>query len=189
MRSLTWPGSDRESARVAVLLPGTGYTVQAPLLYWSAELLAQQGWRVEAVEWMVSDEAQRNPRAFVEAAVDLAFATAPGASRRLVVGKSFGSFALPWAIDSKVPGIWLTPVLTDLEIYDALAAAASSHLAIGGGADPMWAPSSSLTTGAQLTTLEGADHSLLLDGDWHGSIALHAEVLEIVARRAELLAQ
>lgn len=189
MGSFTWPGSDRASDRAAVLLPGTGYTAKSPLLYWCAEMLVQQGWRVEAVEWVVADDAQRNPRAFVEAAVDRAFAAVLNASERLVVGKSFGSYALPWAVSSNVSGIWLTPVLTDPEIYDALTAAPASHLAIGGGVDPMWAPSVALATAAQMVTIEGADHSLLVDSDWRASRACQTEALETVARRTELLIQ
>lgn len=185
MGSFTWPGSDRASDRLAVLLPGTGYTAKAPLLYWCAELLVQQGWRVEAVEWVISDDARRNPRAFVEAEVDLAFAAASNAPGRLVVGKSFGSYALPWAVDSNVPGLWLTPILTDPEICDALATAPASHLAIGGGVDPMWAPSVTLATAAQMVTIEGADHSLLVDGDWRASRACQTEALETVSRQTE----
>jgi hypothetical protein len=32
---------------VALVLPGAGYTAQAPLLSWSVALLAERGWHVQ----------------------------------------------------------------------------------------------------------------------------------------------
>jgi hypothetical protein len=44
MTSFSWARADSADAPVAVLLPGVNYTVQAPLLYWCATLLAERGW-------------------------------------------------------------------------------------------------------------------------------------------------
>jgi hypothetical protein len=197
MRSFVWPGSTPSTAKTAVLLPGSGYTVQAPLLYWCANLLRDAGWHVRAVEWTVTDEALRDPTAFVERAVEMAFADAGLANSRsgsmddlmddaapatrLVVAKSFGTFALPWAIREGVPGVWLTPVLTETALSEALASADATHLAIGGSQDPMWVPESAAGTRATLSTIPGADHRLEVEDGWQASLEVQRDLMKSIS--------
>jgi hypothetical protein len=168
-----------DHAPTAVVLPGGGYSVQGPLLYWSAELLLQLGWRVIAVTWPPQIRAEAEPRRGVEAELDAVAATI-GGDPDLVVGKSLGSHALPWTLRHDVPGVWLTPVLTDPAVNAALARAGSSHLAIGGAIDPMWAPAATLRTEAALATIDGADHSILIPGDWNESMRTHLAVMAVI---------
>ncbi|MCJ0700622.1 hypothetical protein FRIG_05670 [Frigoribacterium faeni] len=185
MSSFTWPGSaQQETAPVAVILPGTGYTAKAPLLYWSAVLLCEQGWRVRAVEWDVNPQAADESQADVERELQQA-GDAAGGRVDLVVAKSFGTLGLPWAVAHAVPGVWLTPVLTDAVIFDALVRASAAHLAVGGSRDPLWSPAMRLKTDAVVQTMEGADHSLLLADDWHGSLDLHKQLYEVIAEHAK----
>ena len=181
MTSFAWATSQSPDAPVAVLLPGVGYTVQGPLLYWCATLLAERGWHVQAVEWTVDDDARAHPRSFVEEAVTEAFAAGPPSSRRLIVAKSFGSWALPWARRQHVPGVWLTPLLTEPPLSEALQAATAADLAIGGEADPYWQPGTAAATRARLISVPGAGHSLTRPGDWRGSLALQADILAAIA--------
>ncbi|WP_423920530.1 hypothetical protein ACPEEZ_14430 [Frigoribacterium sp. 2-23] len=175
---------------VAVLLPGTGYTVQAPLLSWCGRLLAERGWHVEPVSWTIPadldqapdpDQAVAQQREFVEHALEAAFASAPPASRRLVVAKSFGSWALPWAVAHDVPGVWLTPVLVEPGIRDALSRASSAHLALGGGADPLWRPDLLTAPEARVETIPEADHALALPrSGWRDSYEVQRRAFELV---------
>lgn len=182
MKSFMWEGSNEESSKVAVLLPGGGYTVQAPLLHWCAIMLIEQGWRVQAVEWTISEAARAEPIAFVEAALLTAFEEAPHATERLVVGKSFGSYALPWAVDNGVPGVWLTPILTYLDLREALGRADAGHLAVGGDQDDMWLPEDVAASRSELLTIVGADHALEIGTDWRACVAAQIEVHEAVDR-------
>lgn len=152
------------SRRLAVVLPGTGYTARAPLLAWPVAMLRELGWRVEVVEWQPGDTASDDPRGVVERHLRRV-GLEVGGRVDLVVAKSFGTLALPWAVEHGVPGVWLTPVLTEPDVLEALTRASSSHLAAGGGADPMWAPAAGVETRARLITVDGADHGLLV-GDW-----------------------
>jgi hypothetical protein len=180
--SRPWPGSSPlESAPTAVILPGTGYTAKAPLLYWTATLLSQHGWRVEAVEWSsrVFPDDPQEARTRIDGELQQAV-EAVGGRVDLVVAKSIGTHALPWALDRGVAGVWLTPVLTDAGIVDGLTRASSAHLAAGGDRDPLWAPARRMVTEARLRTLDGADHSLVASGDWRRSLDLQREVFEAI---------
>lgn len=163
---------------VAVLLPGTGYTVQRPLLHWAGVLLRERGWTVRDVAWTVTDEALERPRPFVERHLEQAFDGAEG--RRLVVAKSFGSFGLSWALDAGASGVWLTPVLTDADLRADFARTTERHLAIGGDADPLWVPDG-LDGDAATLTVPRADHALQIPGDWEASLSAQRGVLRRIA--------
>jgi pimeloyl-ACP methyl ester carboxylesterase len=181
MTSYAWARAESADAPVAVLMPGANYSVQAPLLYWCATLLAQRGWHVQAVDWTVDDDARAHPLPFVEQAVAEAFVAGPPNPRRLVVAKSFGTWALPWARREGIPGVWLTPLLTEQPVSEALRAATSADLAIGGEADAFWLPDRAGPTDARLISVPGAGHALTLPGDWRGSVDLQSGILAQVA--------
>lgn len=181
MSSFTWAESESTSPRVAVLLPGTGYTVRAPLLYWCGRILAETGWHVQAVEWKVDAAALADPQPFVEQAVADAFDAAPPTSRRLIVAKSFGCFALPWAQREGIPGVWLTPLLTNEVVRTGLLGATTADLAIGGDADELWVPDRVSGTDARLISVPDADHALAKAGDWQRSLEIQADAFSEIA--------
>ncbi len=161
----------------AVLLPGTGYTTQRPLLHWCGALLRQRGWHVHEVAWEVTEEAFAEPAAFVERHLAEAFEGARGP--RLVVAKSFGCFGLPWALREGVQGVWLTPMLTDAQLRADFGRASERHLAVGGGADPLWTGTGPGGHAAALTVPD-ADHGLQIPGDWEASLRAQHSVLRRV---------
>ncbi len=187
MHSRVLAAADRADAPVAVLLPGVGYTVQGPLLYWSAQLLAERGWHVQGVEWTIDAAVGEDPVPFVERAVIAAFEAAPTASQRLIVAKSFGSFALPFAQREGIPGVWLTPVLTSGIVREALVEASDVHLAVGGDADEMWLPDAVASSRAHLVTVPGAGHSLTVAGGWRESIDAQTGVFDRIAAHLDSL--
>lgn len=188
MTTFPWKRGPEPTARgVAVLLPGSGYTVQAPLLYWCAEMLVDLGWYVQGVEWTVRDDARERAQEFVERAVEQAFAEAPAHERRLVVGKSLGTFALPWAVRHGVPGVWLTPVLTEPAVARALDAADESHLAVGGDQDPVWLPASVPSTRARLHTVPGGNHALTVGAGWLQSVDAQTAAIREVSEHVRTL--
>ncbi|MBO9041891.1 hypothetical protein [Curtobacterium flaccumfaciens] len=169
---------------LVLVLAGSGYGQQAPLLWWTSEIAAAAGCEVVAPRWHVDDAAGADPVGFVETAVAAALGDR---LPDLVVAKSFGCFALPWAIRLEVPGVWLTPVLTHDDVATALAAASDAHVAIGGGDDTMWRPERVPGTAARLQTVDHADHSLQVPGDWRRSHRLQADVFDVVERRITAL--
>lgn len=169
---------------LVLVLPGAGYGQQAPLLWWARAIAEQHGAEVVAPAWTVDSGAKDDPVAFVEGEVARAL---DGRRPDLVVAKSFGSFALPWAVRDGIDGVWLTPVLTHPAVVEALAAAGAGSLAVGGSADPMWLPSAVGTPRAGLHTVDGADHALEVRGDWRRSQRLQADVLTLVDERIAAL--
>ncbi|PYY49593.1 hypothetical protein [Curtobacterium sp. MCBD17_023] len=169
---------------LVLVLAGAGYGQQAPLLRWSATIARESGCAVLAPDWTVDDAARADPVGFVTQHV----ATALGDRLPdLVVAKSFGCSALPWAVAHEVPGVWLTPVLTDDTVRDALATVSDGHVAVGGSADPVWRPDCVPHTGARLVTVDGADHALEVPGDWRRSQRLQVEVLSVVEEQVAAL--
>lgn len=173
-------GNDGDGRPLVLVLAGAGYGQQAPLLWWSQAIASAAGCEVVAPAWIIDDDAGADPVAFVEAAIGAAL---DDRLPDLVIAKSFGCFALPWAIRNDVPGVWLTPVLTNDDVATALAAATSAHDAIGGGDDTMWRPERASGTAARLQTVDRADHSLQVAGDWRRSQRLQADVFDVVERR------
>jgi len=185
MSSFVRVRSDSKNPPVAVLVPGSGYTVRAPLLYWCAEILAQQGWHVQGIDWTIAASAWDDPQSFAELAVAEAFDSAPQTDQRLIIAKSFGCFALPWARRQGIPGVWLTPVLTDGNVCRALRDATPADLAVGGDADALWLPEEVAGTRATVITVPGADHSLALPGNWRGSLAAQSVVFEGIEKHLQ----
>lgn len=186
MIATTWKTvAGQGSADVALILPGSGYTAQAPLLYWCARLLEGAGWQVRVATWGEGGGADVTPVEFVERSVEDGFSAAepstPGAGRRLVVAKSFGTLAAPWAGREGVRGVWLTPILTDEPVAQALAAATRDDLVVGGEADDLWRPERLEGSDACVVTVPGGDHGLLVPGGWRESLAAQQRVYDAVA--------
>lgn len=154
------------------------------MLYWCAEMLTQRGWHVQTVTWTIGD-ADGDPQPFVERAVIRAFDSAPRSSRRLIIAKSLGTYALPWARREGVPGVWLTPILSNAAVRQALHEATSVDLAIGGEADEFWHPEQVGDTEAQLISVPGANHSLTIANDWKRSLALQNDVFMDMERHLD----
>lgn len=172
-------GPPRDSAPVALVLPGAGYTAQAPLLWWPAAALRESGYEVWGVDW--HDDATAgvgDPHDFVDAHVARALEALP-AQPVVVLAKSLGTFALPRFARTGVRAAWLTPILTDERVATALRGASSDHLTVGGGADPTWVPSTVAGTQALSIEVPGADH-VLEEGGWRASALSQAAVVESV---------
>jgi len=174
-----------EGAPTAVLLPGRGYTAQAPLLHWTGVVLAQNGWDVHAAEW-APDVAADDPADVVAREWGEIISALPCAPD-LVVAKSLGSFAASHTIAAGIPGVWLTPLVRHDVVATALRAASATHLIVAGTADATWWPDRVSGTAAAVMEIAGADHGLQSDGDWEESYAVQRRVFARVAAHAATL--
>lgn len=191
IRTRTWhprvDATQSSVARRALVLPGNGYHVGLPLLHWTCEVLHAGGWYVHVVDWESSGIDQRKDGfAFVERAAERLELEAPSAPQTLVVGKSLGTFAVPWAAERGYPGIWLTPVLQRDEIANGLATYPAPSLVVGGTDDRACWRSDAPVSGDRVE-VEGADHSIEIGEDWRASMDAHRTVMDAVDRFAQSL--
>ncbi|TDC10947.1 alpha/beta hydrolase [Streptomyces sp. 8K308] len=169
--------------RVAVVVPGVGYSPARPLLHFARSVLLQHGWTVQEVWWQVPDDFPRftvdDRIAWVERQVTRAI-DAEGGACRLLVGKSLGSLACGISADRDIAAAWLTPVLTIDRVARALQRAKAPTLVIGGSADELW-DSRIAASLRHVLEVPSADHALELAHDAAGSV----DVLRRVVSRLD----
>ena len=179
MESFTWAKATlahTEKTKVAVLLPGSGYPVEGPVLFWVGEMLGSLGWHVQAVRWTPEDSPSADAHGFAANAAIQAFADSPDAAQRLIVAKSFSTLCIPWAEEADIPGIWLTPLLTDDRVRSTIRASSKVDLFIGGSEDKLWDGGRKSEGAGTFVEVPGADHSLQIPNDWRASQKAQAEV-------------
>ncbi len=160
------------------MLPGSGYPVEGPVLFWIGEMLGALGWHVQAVKWTPEDSPSANPHEFAAMAAQQAFAESPEGHKRLIVAKSFSTLCIPWAEETLTPGIWLTPLLTDARVRSTIRATSKSDLFIGGSEDKLWDGGRLAETNGTFLEVPGADHSLQIHNDWRASQTAQSEIFE-----------
>ena len=159
--------------RVALLIPGYGYSPDRPLLHFAGAVFQKYGWTTQQVWWPERPPQQDGEdfdlwsarlRSFVRAHLEqvLERETAPTIA---LAGKSMGTFAAATAADRDLPGLWLTPVLRDSELPGDLRRGSAPFLLVGGSADPVWDPAVARSFGRPVHEAEGADHGLEISGD------------------------
>lgn len=171
------------SDTLALFFPGYGYRVTAPLLHYPEQALLWRGADVLRLDlaydadpsFPARDPEARRARVRDDAERALAAALAAGEHRRVVlVGKSLGTLALADLVagplaDRDPVCVWLTPLLNDAGLRDAVTRLRPPSLFVIGSADPLYdaAVLEDLRTasGGRAVVVEGADHGMLVPGD------------------------
>ncbi|MFU8872399.1 alpha/beta hydrolase [Micromonospora sp. SL4-19] len=164
--------------RRAVLIPGRGYDTRAPLFAYVGDALRRLGFAVHEVTWQVP-QGLRADAAAGWVAEQVAPALADGAE--LLVGKSLGSLATPLAADRGLRAVWLTPLLNNPDVVDALGRATAPFLLVGGTADSLWDGEVARRLTPHVLEVPDADHSMRVPGP----LARSAEVLGRVCTAVE----
>jgi hypothetical protein len=171
--------SDR--TRWAVLVPGRAYPVQAPLLSYIGAALDRRGVTVERMTWSPPDDASP-----LWVAQQVGAVLARTGRRTLVVGKSLGTLAAPLAVavGRPLPGIWLTPLLRERFVVNALRYRAEPQLLVGGTADQLagWDPALARSLSSHVHEVPDGDHALMVPGPLAESARVLGEVITAVER-------
>lgn len=173
---------DGDSVGTAVVLPGRAYPPIAPLLWFATQALLQHRWRVEHVWWDApGDHGDADHYAWV---ADQLRDHLPDAGRVLVVGKSLGTLAAPEVAAGGYDAIWLTPLLQEEPVVEALGAGAGRQLLVGGLADHhAWRPDVAerlAGQGCEVLEVPDADHAMQSPGDAVRSAGILVEVTRAI---------
>ena len=164
--------------RRAVLIPGRRYDTRAPLLAYAGEALRRLGYDTHEIAWQVPRDLGED-RAAAWVGEQVAPALTDG--EELLIGKSLGAFAAGLAADRGLRAVWLTPVLTQPDVVEALSRATAPFLLVGGTADSLWDGELARRLTPHVLEVPDADHSMLVPGP----LARSAEVLGQVCTAVE----
>jgi hypothetical protein len=182
---------------LAVLLPGLNYTCDMPLLYYSTRLLETR--RADVVQlhanYTGADFQMASPLERIQRLTgDAHAAIESGLARQsypcvVLVGKSIGTLAMAQLIGTsygaEVVTIWLTPLLGQPWLVEAVMKSGGPSLFVAGTADPAFDAAAleriKENTGAEAFLVQGANHSLEIPGDPLASIQIMREFMQGLA--------
>ena len=99
--------------------------------------LLQHGFTVQQVWWDSTSRGEEDVDQWVRRHVGAALAD-EDADHVVLVGKSLGTRAAPYAAERGLDAVWLTPLLIEPRLVEALGANAGRQLLVGGLADELW---------------------------------------------------
>jgi pimeloyl-ACP methyl ester carboxylesterase len=173
---------DGDATRCAVLLPGLFYPTRAPALWFAREAALARGW--SALEVLGEPGEHADPLAWERECAERALAVV-GFARVLVIGKSLASLLAGSMGERDLAAVWLTPLLGERAVIDALARARCPTLLIGGTADAAWQPEAIPNNPVlEVVQLPGVDHALQAPGDPVASLDALRQIAESVGRLA-----
>ncbi|MBF4160074.1 hypothetical protein [Nocardioides acrostichi] len=164
-----------------VVLPGTGYVPDAPLLFLVGQLALAHGWAVRQVWWTPPDIEDGAEAAWVAGELDAALAEPFDGvgDRTLVVGKSLGTAGAARAAELKLPAIWLTPLLTYSDLAAPLLRYPTAQLVVIGEGD-RYLDRDVLGVLPGRHALVPGDHAMLVPGEPFATWQAHREVMAAV---------
>ena len=191
----TFLRQDEHARHVAILLPGIGYTCDMPLLYYPSRLLLARGADVLRVEYAyqqradfktaTADEQGRWVVADVTAACQAVLAQRDY-EQITFVAKSLGTLALGPMLTAeqrlaRAHVVWLTPLLRIDHVRTDIARWGGHSLFVIGTADPYYDAAYlaevQSATGGETVVVDGADHSLEIEGDVLRSLEAMVQVM------------
>jgi hypothetical protein len=118
-----------------VVLPGSRYTPDGPMLFFAAQVALMRGWDVRQVWWEPPEfGSDAEEVAWVGTQLDAALDGFGG--RVLVVAKSLGTLAARRAAAHGYDAAWLTPLLTEPDLAEPLLSYPAAQLVLIGSSDP-----------------------------------------------------
>ncbi|KIL46373.1 alpha/beta family hydrolase [Jeotgalibacillus campisalis] len=177
-----------------IVLPGLGYTAQAPLLHYSTGIYLNRGYDVLQINYRYSNPEYDH---FTQSELINALNSDPqkiistiagnrSYSDFYLIGKSLGTIAvssfLKLEMFRQAKAIWMTPLLHREDVHAAMLNHTEASLCFIGSEDPYYEEErfSQLNTNPDLSTycIPKADHSLEIKHDTHGSINILNSIMD-----------
>jgi len=186
--------TDEHASKLAILLPGAGYTAQAPLLHYATGVFLHKSVDVLQVNYTYNDKFYDSftMEELVEAikydvdAVIHKVLEKNSYEGYYVVGKSLGTIAMASLVDREIfhnaKAVWLTPLLNRDDVFESMLHSRNERLCFIGDDDTHYNAERYLqfANNPKLVTklLAGADHSLQYKSDPVRSIDLLKTVIK-----------
>ena len=184
------------TGKLAIILPGFGYTCNMPLLYYPTLLLLNSGYDVllvkpgyntnKAFEAAKDKEKRTWIKDDAIASANAALART-GCTHLVIVGKSIGTMSAAFILEScNIPKdtttVWITPIINERKTFEAMKRLSNgrSVLAIG-TADRIFDKNrveELKNAGVRTIIVKNADHSMIIKGNVHGSIRALEDILK-----------
>jgi predicted alpha/beta-hydrolase family hydrolase len=186
--------------RLAVLLPGFGYSLDMPLFYYAEHLLLERGWDVLRVEYAYHKrpEFQKLPKPERDRwlLADTTAAWHAGLSQQtyervVLIGKSLGTLAMGHLLTQAdrpptAGAVWLTPLLSVERLRQQIQRYGGPSLFVIGTADPHFDPlvleKMQIATIGEAVVVRNADHGMDIPGDPIASVRAVERVVEALSR-------
>ncbi|OIK11671.1 alpha/beta hydrolase [Bacillus sp. MUM 13] len=146
----TMLSKSEDSEKLAILLPGAGYTVQAPILHYSTGVFINKSFDVLQVKYQYNnefyadfsmDELSEAIKMDVHTVLDSVRAEKTYENVYLI-GKSIGTIAMSSVLEreefKKAKAIWLTPLIQREDVLGSMAGSVNKGLFIIGDKDPYY---------------------------------------------------
>lgn len=186
-----------ETGKHVLIMPGIGYTVDRPLLYWAAQALAADGWFVDRLDLKLTEDVEFPEMiACMERVVDqwraeaLEHAAESGEEARLlVVTKSLSTLSYPHSAKLGLRVVLLTPVLNPppFDKHKSIipapvpgAVGSPMPLICAGDADPYFDDAKAHLLTDHVRTFAGANHSIEVPDDWRTSLDYLKQVTQAI---------
>ena len=187
-----------DTDHLAIILPGMGYTSHMPVLYYPARLLMFLGADVLRVEYEYSNRydflqltgAERAQWLIGDVSASCkAVLSHRGYQKITLIGKSIGTLAMGHLLTcdtvfEKARAIWLTPVFRNERLRKQIKQCRQESLFVIGTADPNYDPVflAEVTAKGESLVIDGADHSLEIEGDPTKSLEAMKKLIEAIKK-------
>jgi len=191
-----------EHGRVLVM-PGTGYNCDRPLLYWAAQALAESGWRVDRMNVHNASDDLSVVTPVINGAIDgwvERVRKEDKSGRLMLIGKSLTTLTYPHVARAhQLPFVLLTPVINpaDFDPTDQIipvqdesgevAYPGPAPLVCAGTADPFYDCAKAYKLTSHVHEYPDANHSIEVPGHWRRSLDYLKEVTASVEQYAATL--
>ena len=148
----TLEGANEDTERLAIMLPGAGYTAQAPLFHYASSLFLESSVDVLKINYPYNDtfyddfsweELSRAINHDVSAVLDRVLPD-KGYRQYILLAKSIGTLSMESILGKndahETKAIWVTPLLKEERVADLLADSRQQTLCIIGEKDPHYRP-------------------------------------------------
>lgn len=180
---------EEKSNSLTIILPGAGYTTQAPLLHYTTGMMIKKGSDVLLVNYdysrvVLSSLSEDEITSDVQTVIDTILKD-NDYTDFTIVAKSIGTIALTYLLKNpnfhSAKAIWLTPLLQRNDVYYALLNNTNKALCIIGDKDPcyIYEKFEEIKNNNKLITslIEGVNHSLEFESDIFKSIEVLKDVM------------